>query len=312
MKCQIIRKKTKEIDNAVKKERENKAGIKFLRWPWNVIIYIALVLALRIFSIPIIAFLIWLQQKNNPHGIAEGYCLSRTRKRLLWVLWAALLFAISAALGVYFYVEGGQEHFGWQTTDYAKWILSGCMAAFFFAGGVYMGFVGIRDAFFPAKSSLAKSIRSQLSFPEEAPPVEELFAMVDHDLEQDGIWFEGVGIGKEWILGEEANRIERIRGIFTVDEIHHSQTQTGARTSRKLQLVLIDNHWHKSVTDFKNPKELQAAAEYIALLEPDALQGRNSQYLDFLHYDNLKQEEFERNFQQKKNKQELERILNER
>ena len=33
---------------------------------------------------------------------------------------------------------------------------------------------------------LAKSIRSQLPYPDEAPPVEELFAMVDRDIQANG------------------------------------------------------------------------------------------------------------------------------
>ena len=60
---------------------EKKKG-GFLRWPWNVVVYIALVAALRLFAIPIILILVAIQRKNNPHGVEEGYCLSRTRRRI--------------------------------------------------------------------------------------------------------------------------------------------------------------------------------------------------------------------------------------
>lgn len=66
--------------------------------------------------------------------------------------------------------------------------------------GVCMSVVAVRDAFFPAKSKLARSIRAQLPFPDEAPGMAELFAMVDNDLAQNGMWFGPVGVGKEWVL----------------------------------------------------------------------------------------------------------------
>ena len=44
----------------------------FLRWPWNVVMYVLLAVTLRLFAIPFILLLIYAQQKNNPHGIEEG------------------------------------------------------------------------------------------------------------------------------------------------------------------------------------------------------------------------------------------------
>ena len=43
--------------------KENKGW--FLRWPWNVIIYLLLFLVLRLFAVPIILILMQIQQKNN-------------------------------------------------------------------------------------------------------------------------------------------------------------------------------------------------------------------------------------------------------
>ena len=60
----------------------------FLRWPWNVVAYVLLFAVLRLFAIPVVLLLMWVQERNNPHGVREGYCLSRTRKRLTWLLWA--------------------------------------------------------------------------------------------------------------------------------------------------------------------------------------------------------------------------------
>lgn len=49
--------------------------------------------------------------------------------------------------------------------------------------------------------------------------MEELFSMVDRDLE-DARWFGPMGIGREWALGDGANKIDRILGIFVVNGIY--------------------------------------------------------------------------------------------
>lgn len=284
----------------MKEENSGKDGVRFLRWPWNIVIYLLLIIILRIFAIPIILILIQVQKKSNPHGIAEGYCLSRTRKRLSWLLWSLLAFFVSVCLGVFFYVEMQQDKSYWEYMDYIKFAIAGGGAALLFIAGIYLAFVAIRDTFFPAKSMLAQSIRNQLPFPDGAPPVDELFAMVDNDLKENGHWFGPVGIGKEWVLGESANRIERIRGIFTIDEIHQHSTQTGTRTSRTLQLALIDDRWRKAVTDFRDPGDLKAAADFLSLRVPDAARGKNGQCSAFWTMDEIKREAFERDFQHKR------------
>ena len=53
----------------------------------------------------------------------------------------------------------------------------------------------------------------------EAPPVEELFAMVDRDIQENGQWFGRVAIGEEWVFGDDVSAISRIRGVFPRDEI---------------------------------------------------------------------------------------------
>ena len=77
-----------------KKENTNKPCPRWLSWPWNVIIYVALFLVLRIFAIPFIVLLIYLRGKYSPHGGAEGYCLSRTRRRLVWLIPGVILLAL--------------------------------------------------------------------------------------------------------------------------------------------------------------------------------------------------------------------------
>lgn len=280
--------------------KEKKGG--FLRWPWNVVVYVLLFAALRLFAIPIILILLAVQRKNNPHGVEEGYCLSRTRRRLSWALWSLLWLVISAGLFYMFYVGLQQDRAYWETSDYVTLAVCGGGGVLLLLLGIYMGYTGVRDAFFPGKSALAASIRSQLPYPDEAPPVEELFAMVDADLKANGRWFDEVGIGQEWVLGELVNRIDRIRGIFVVDEIKTRRSGNRTNTQRVLQLVLVDDRWQKHITDFKKPQELRAAADCLALRVPDARRGSNGQWSAFWTMDESEREAFERDFRQKQNR----------
>lgn len=280
--------------------KEKKGG--FLRWPWNVIIYIVLFAVLRLFAIPVILILVWIQRKNNPHGAEEGFCLSRTRKRITWLIWALLVLVIAAALGAVFFVGLGQDRTYWETMDYVTLTVSGGGAVLLGLLGLWLGYTAVRDAFFPAKSALAQSIRNQMPYPEEAPPVKELFAMVDGDLRENGRWFGPVGIGREWVLGDGVNKIERIRGIFIINEIHHHHTKTGSRTSRNMELVLIDDRWQRTGTSFQNLQDLKAAADCLALRAPDAVRGDGNRCSRFWTMDESEREDFEREFQGKKNR----------
>lgn len=277
---------------------EKKKG-GFLRWPWNIVIYILLVLVLRVFAVPLILVLIGVQHKYNPHGMAEGYCLSRTRKRLTWLIWALLMLAVSAALFYMFQAGLKQDMVYWETADYVTLAVCGIGGLLLSIAGLYVGYAAVRDTFFPEKSALAKSIRNQLPYPNEAPPADKLFAMVDQDLKENGQWFGPVGIGREWVLGDGVNKIDRIRGIFTVNKLHMHHTNTGTRTSRDMELVLIDNRWQRTVTSFQNQQDLQAAADCLSLRVPDAKRGVNDANMDFWTMDEEAREEFEREFRKK-------------
>ena len=180
---------SKEVSGAVKEKK----GGGFLRWPWNVVVYVLLAAVLRLFAIPVILVLLCIQRKNDPHGVEEGYCLSRTRKRIVWVLWGLLWLVVSAGLAYLFSMGLRQDRAYWEAADYVTLAVSGGGSALMLALGVYMSYTGARDALFPGKSGLAASIRSQLPYPEEAPPVGELFAMVDEDLKANGRWFDEMG-----------------------------------------------------------------------------------------------------------------------
>ena len=255
---------------------KEKKGGGFLRWPWNVAVYVALFLVLRIFAIPIILILMAIQRKNNPNGAAEGYCLSRTRKRLAWLIWALLVLALAGVMLVMLSVGLKQDRAYFETMDYVTLAFCGVGGLLFLLGGLYLAYVAIRDSFFPAKSTLAKSIRSQLPYPDEAPPVEELFAMVDKDLEENGQWFDAVGIGREWVLGDEATYIPNIRGVYGRNEVHHRANGNGLR--RITQLLIVDNRQQRFITDMMDYRELDAAIQCLRLRAPLAEFGNYAQY----------------------------------
>lgn len=289
-------------------EEKKRGG--FLRWPWNVVIYMAVFAALRLFPalrpfavIYLILFLILMgiQRKNSPHGVEEGYCLSRTRKQLTWLIWALLALVMGAGLLYMLSVGLKQDRAYWETSDYVTLAVCGAGGPLMVLLGLYLGYTSVRDAFFPEKSALAQSIRNQLPYPDEAPPVGELFAMVDRDLKENGQWFGPVGVGREWVLGDNVTRIERIRGIFVVNELHQHHTKTGVRTSRNMELVLIDDRWQRMATSFNSVADMQAAADCLALRVPGARRGTNGQAGSFWTMDESEREDFERAFRQQQN-----------
>lgn len=138
--------------------------------------------------------------------------------------------------------------------EYIKLAAAGLLAV----GGVlvagYLAYTGLRDAFCPEKSRLAQSIRDQLPYPEEAPPVKELFAMVDEDLCRNGQWFGKLAVGSEWVLGDEAVMISHIRGAFWQDQIRTRRSGNRVSTTRILELWILDNRQQCHSTAFRLPK----------------------------------------------------------
>ena len=77
----------------------------YLKWPWNVIVYIILVVVFRVFAIPVILLLVWWNKKQQPDGPEDGYCLERTRGRLIGLIPAAA-FGGGGALALWFFYLG--------------------------------------------------------------------------------------------------------------------------------------------------------------------------------------------------------------
>lgn len=276
----------------------------YFKWPWNVVIYIILVVLLRIFAILPILLIMWWNKKQQPDGPEEGYCLQRTRGRLSGLIAAAIFLAIGGGAFLFFYL--GQtlpkELERMDQSEKIVYYLSPVLGVIALAVGIFLAYRSLRDALCPEKSQLAKSIRAQLPYPDEAPPVQELFGMVDRDLKENGQWFGKVGIGKEWVLGDEVSSIPRIRGVFGRSEqrITHSGNRT--RATLIVQLLIVDDRQHWQITDLRAPKELSAAMECLQQRAPAAIFGGYDSE-EYHEFSSAKEEEWqakERAYRQRK------------
>ncbi len=253
----------------------------YLKWPWNLAVYILLVLVLRVFAIPVILLLMAWNKKQQPDGPEEGYCLQRTRYRLANLGLAALFLVIGGGLAALFLYQAPADQSGWELADYGTLAVAGIGGFGFLAAAVYEGWTSIRDALFPERSRLARSIRSQLPYPDEAPPVQELFAMVDRDIRENGQQFDRAYVGREWLLGDDASLLSRVRVVFDRDEttIRHRGGRT--QTSRTIQLYVLDDRKQVQATGLRDPNELQALLTCLKLRCPEALFRPYREYLDY-------------------------------
>lgn len=247
-----------------------------LKWPWNWVACGVFIVGtwrfLGIFSILLAALFFWWQKKRHPDQVPQGgYCRDRTRKRLARLVWSLLYLLIAAGCGVVFFMGFGEEKE--EIADWAVWIVGGGGFAVFLVCFVIETYMDLRDAFCPAKSRLANSIRSQLPYPDEAPPVDELFAMVDRDIQANGQWFDRIAIGREWVLGDDVSSIARIRGIFPRDEIKSHHTNGRRQSYRVIELYLVDDRRQVQSTGLRKPAELQAAVDCLRLRAPEAYVG---------------------------------------
>ena len=232
-----------------------------------------------------------MERKENAErqsGRAEkGFCLRRTRGRLTGLVPAALLMA-GGALCLYFFYLG-------QTLPGEVERLDDQMRIFYhlcpFLGagaaliGLFLAYRSLRDALVPEKSALARSIRSQLPYPEEAPPVKELFAMVDQDLKQNGQWFGRLGVGKAWVLGDEASSIPRIRGVFSRVERHTRHAGKRTQVTYIYEIWIVDDRRQQQVTSLRSKREVEEAMDCLRRRVPAAVFGEydSREYNDLIY-----------------------------
>ncbi|MCM1104330.1 MAG: hypothetical protein NC409_09505 [Clostridium sp.] len=238
----------------------------------------------------------------------DSYCRERTKRRLGQIVPAFIILFIAAACGVNFAVSVRADKTGWQFTEYLKLVVSAVVAV----GGLILGshelVTGIRDGLFPGRSRLAKAIRSQLPAQNAGLNAEELFGIVDRDLYENGMWFAGdrVGVGREWVLGEDAVFIPRIRVACGRDEI--VTRRSGGGSSRIVACYLLDDQKQTHSTELHDPDELKAFLDCLKLRAPDILFCSYREYLSYRAGSDIEWEEALRGFRHRKNEREF-RVL---
>ena len=280
----------------------------YLKWPWNVLVYIILVVVLRIFSIPVILLIMWWNKKQQPDGPEEGYCLQRTRGRLTGLIWAALCL-VGGGLAIWFFLTAQSMPYEAarlkEEMSFGYYLIPVAGAAAMLVG-LFLAYRSLRDALVPEKSALAQSIRNQLPYPDEAPPVKELFAMVDQDLKQNGQWCGKLGVGKEWVLGDEVSSIPRIRGVFSRVERHTRHAGKRTQVTYIYEIWIVDERRERQVTTLKSRRELEEAMDCLRRRAPAAVFGvyDSKEYQDLVYTkDDMQQYAQERAYQQRKAQQ---------
>jgi len=267
-------------------DSENKRGFS-LKWPWNWVACGVFIVAAGYFigylwSALLAALFLWWQKKQHPNTVPQGgYCLDRTRKRLARLVWALLYLVIALGCGAVFFMQLQEDRSAWELEDWATFVVCGVIALGAALFCAYETYTDLRDALFPSQSRLAKSIRSQLPYPDEAPPVEQLFAMVDRDIQENGLWFDRVSIGKEWVLGDDVTALSRIRGVFPRDEVKVRQSGGRRQTARIVELWIVDDRKQIQCTGLRNPGELKAAVSCLRLRCPEAYFSAYNRMSDF-------------------------------
>lgn len=281
----------------------------YLKWPWNVVAYIVLVVVFRIFAIPFIMLIMWWNKKQQPNGPEEGYCLHRTRGRLTGLIWAALFLA-GGGLAIWFFVmvqtiphevEQLKEELSF---GYYLIPVAGAAATLV---GLFLAFRSLRDALCPEKSALAQSIRNQLPYPDEAPPVGELFAMVDQDIREHGQWFGKLAVGREWVLGDEVSSISRIRGVFSRVEQHTRHVGKSTQIIYIYEIWIVDDRRQQQITSLRSKQELDQAIDCLRQRAPAAVfAGYDSPEHKALAYTQEEEQQYaqERAYRQRKARQE--------
>lgn len=279
-------------------------------WPWSLILAIVFVIGAGYFIGYLWSFLIALgfsawQKSRSPGMPKGGYCLEKTRKQLSSLGIAAIILLFTFCGAVYIWTMFEEDRSAWETMEYVK--LAGCAAivAALFLAGIYTAYISVRDAFWPEKSTLAKSIRSQLPYPDAAPGAAELFAMVDKDIEENGQWFDKVAVGKEWVLGETASYIPRIRVYFGRDEIRTRRSGERVNSSRIVELHILDDRRQHHIMTLRNPRELEPLLNCISLRAPDAVRRPYSEYGKWQGKSDMEWENMLREFRVKQGNREM-------
>lgn len=130
----------------------------------------------------------------------------------------------------------------------------------------------------PEKSRLVQSIRRELP-PEQANlPLDQVFALVDRDLEE-GLHLGSVTVGQEWaLIADLAVRAEHILGIFLT--VH--ATRSGGIYVSNYEITVCNMRRECASALFLDSKKADACRDALYALAPDAVRGGNTELVNLL------------------------------
>lgn len=161
---------------------------------------------------------------------------------------------------------------GWLTARgiNAEQLLPFCMMGLFCIIAAIGLFNVVRGAWrlFPTHTILGKSILQQMKSYESFSDVVDT---INGDMEQEPHVFGSVHMGRKWIVGLEAMRLENIRGVFWFDQAMEDYV-----------LCCVDkaqNIWAESL---RYSDDRDKAAKYLQTTLPDVASGDKDAYIAFL------------------------------
>ena len=125
----------------------------------------------------------------------------------------------------------------------------------------------------PQKGKLARSIFTQMESYVDEEEIHTLFRQIDEDVAL-GRQIGPIYIGEQWVLGEEAMRLERVRGVFGF-------APKRSRGRREFTLILVDQDDNVQTASMAS-EDLQAAQDYLAGLLPPVATGGLDAYSNYI------------------------------
>ena len=144
----------------------------------------------------------------------------------------------------------------------------------------------------PEKGKLGKSLL-RYTITTNYAKITQLMNTINEDMSSNGMKFERFWIGKEWVLGREALRIEHIRGIFHSCPI--------SLRGRQYNFILVDDRDNTQTVVFFKKEESETAFHYLSGLIPLAETGNYGDYLRFINRSDEERTEINKRFEKVQN-----------
>lgn len=188
-----------------------------------------------------------------------------------------IIFLIALPMLIFLAVDPGQ----WK--EWTSWL---CILLCTFFG--YKLFVAISALINPENGVLGKSLRVYSDGTVETD-IPHMFRKVDEDLTDGCMTFGRLLVGKEWILGEEAMRVNRVRGIFRSNMLK--------KNAREYGIILVDDNDNILTATITRKSDWEAAYNYLTGLFPQADSGEMKDYMTFIAHSCEEREENNKRFE---------------